>query len=305
MRVKNAILILGTGRSGTSWLHDVFTSHPQYRRIFEPLHPIQVASASKYAGLYLRGNEEEASLYKYLTFVMEDKTDDAWIRWIHLGISKNTKPIRILFQFFYNLPNYKFWAKNRVVKFIQANLLVSWLDSNFPYKIVFVIREPFSVIQSQLNMGWSSDLDIYIKQPKIRDFFQSINLDELSASLKTVEERLAARWCIENLIAISEITRTKNPDKVIPVTYEKLIEGENVFLLLKHIGYSRREILKIKRNCRVREKYRSTKRKSTSNQKLDEKQKELIENVLSTFGIDSYQTIVKPFNSIFTMNQEG
>lgn len=299
MNKNNVIVILGSGRSGTSWLHDVLTSHVNYRRIFEPLHPTQVKSISRFAGLYLSSKDEEETLYKYIHNIYHYRTDDAWLRWIHLGITKDTKITRKILQFGYNLPKFKFWAKNRVVKFIQANLMISWLSAKFPYKTVFIIREPFSVIKSQINMGWSHDLKLYTQQPKIQQQFSHLDLEDLEQSYNTIEERLAARWCLENSIAINAIRGGNAAAEIIPLTYEKIVQGNNISILLEKLNYSSGEIRAIHRNIKLRDKLRSSKRKSTATRSLDEQQVELIQRVLITFGMENYIKLTKEFDKIF------
>ena len=299
MNKNNVIVILGSGRSGTSWLHDVLTSHFNYRRIFEPLHPTQVKSISRFAGLYLSSKDEEETLYKYIHNVYHYRTDDAWLRWSHLGITKDTKITRKILQFGYNLPKFKFWAKNRVVKFIQANLMISWLSAKFPYKTVFIIREPFSVIKSQLNMGWSHDLKLYIQQPKIRQAIPHLDLEHLERSFTTIEERLTARWCIENYIAVNEVRRFNDTSKIIPLTYEKVKQGNNISVLLEKLNYSSGEIKAVLRNSMLRDKFRSSKRKSTAFRSLDERQLKLIRGVLEIFKMENYEDFTRDFDEIF------
>ena len=291
------IIILGSGRSGTTWLHDVSSSHANIRRIFEPLHPLQVKSAAKFAGLHLKATSRNKDLYKYLNEVFYDRTHDAWLRWLHLGITKDTNPSRKAWQFGYNLPRYKFWAKNRSVKFIQANLMTKWLANSFPHPIIFMIRNPYNVIRSQLNMGWPHNTINYTRQESIREYLEEKNILEFVLSSTSLVEKLTIRWCIENVLAIEE--GALNHENIIAIKYETLTENEKVFQLLSHIGYSEEETAKIKKGYQLQEKVRSTKRKSTRGDGLNQNQLHDIGNVLRMFKVDSYQSLTSDFDKIF------
>lgn len=298
---KKVIVIIGSGRSGTSWIHDVTTSHYNYRGIFEPLHPSQVASVSEFAGLYLSESDSCQKLKDYLEDIFYHKSNDSWITWHHMGICKENKMSMKVLQYVYNLPKLKFWSKHRVVKFIQANMMISWIANTFAIPIVFVIRNPFSVIRSQLNFGWDHRLDGYIEQKKIQKFLK----DECSLSylnsLETTLERLTARWCIENLIAIREMNKLdKRVNNVFPITYEFISNANNLISLLEVLGYSEREIVSIHKMSTFRERFRSSKRKSSKGEDLTEEQKEKIKEVFSNFGIDSYEKLTNSFNRLPT-----
>ena len=294
--MSRVIIVIGTGRSGTSWIHDVMSAHHNYRRIFEPLHPDQVASMSEFSGLYLDETDNNPRLKEYLDCVFHHRTNDAWISWLHMGISKHTPLLRKMIQHVSNLHQVKVFAANRVVKFIQANMMISWLVENFRYQIVFVIRNPYSTIQSQLHMGWSHDLAPYLVQNKLRGKVLSEPLIRYVESLQSVTERLAARWCIENIVAIKDIQRLDGA--VIPVTYEYLSNFENLLLLLTKLNYSQKEISIIKKRILIRERLRSSKRKSTSGASITPQQRKNIQDVLCMFGIVSYENLTRDFNKL-------
>jgi len=260
---------------------------------------VQVNSASEFAGLYLMENDVHKKLSNYLDNVFYDKTNDCWITWLHMGISKDTKFSRKIVQYIYNIPKVKFWARNRVIKFIQANMMISWLESNYACPIVYVIREPYAVIRSQINMGWNHDVSIYLRQKKIRKDLLNNDLFKYVKSLSTIVERLAARWCIENILATRVINRsTISFNAIIPVTYEFLSREKNMDKLLKKTGYSTKERNVINKVCAIRERVRSSKRKSTKKIDLTKEQYELIRKVLSSFQLSSYKEMTSSFNNI-------
>ena len=300
MDARKVIIIAGSGRSGTSWLHDVLTSlYNDYRQIFEPLHPGQVPGATQFAGLCLGAEDHNDALYQYLDAVFHGSAPKAWLRWMHMGISIETGFSRKAIQFLYNLPKLKFWATHRVVKFIQANLMLEWIGESFDYPIVFVIRNPYAVISSQLNMGWDHRVEHYTRQENVRKMLGE-SLTKFSESLVTIEQKLTARWCIENLIAIKQIDSLQRAGKsVIPVTYEKLQKDGNLDLMLRTLGYSDDDVVAVGLNMARREKWRSSRRKSTKGIGLSSERESRIKVVLDRFSMGSYKELTDGFDSIF------
>jgi len=299
-RRKKVIVIAGTARSGTSWLHDVLTSHYNYRRIFEPLHPDQIPTAAPFAGLCLQAGDEYDELLSYLEAVFQRAAPEAWVRWIHLGIGKDTKWSRKILQFGYNAPKFKFWAQHRVIKFIHANLMLAWIGQHFLYPIVFVIRNPFAVVRSQLNMGRGHNVRNYTDQKAVREFFSNDRLLDYAASRPSITERLAAKWCIENLVAIEHLKQLQAVNvKVVKITFEKLLVDENVNQLLGALDYTKREINTIHRTVTIRERIRSSRRKSTKGGELSKDQVERIAAVLQRFNIASYEALTDTFDGVF------
>ena len=220
-----AYLLIGSGRSGTTWLHDMLTMDFNYRPIFEPLHELQVPIAKKYYNLFLESDAEIPELYDYLLNVFYRRVNNAWLRWMHFGISNNTPILRKVLQYIYNLPKYKFWARYRVIKFIKANLIVEYLQKNFDVKIIYLIRHPCAAVSSQRKMGWNTKMDRILSQKNLIKKYDGIQGLILSANKEI--EKLTILWCIENSLILDQIRNKKI--KVIFATYEDIVlnpEGE-------------------------------------------------------------------------------
>ena len=285
------IIITGSGRSGTTWIHDLLTSHYSYRRIFEPLHPRQVASAAGFAGLFLQRDSQSKELNTYLDKVFYRRTDDAWLRWLHCGITRETKQPRRFLQYAYNLPKFKFWAKNRVVKFIQANLMIEWLHANFEHAILFVIRNPYHVVRSQRNMGWANDIHLYLNQPELVSNHLDAKTATFVAGLDSMVERLCAIWCIQNKVAIEQTARIT--DRVHCVSYETLRDDKRVRAdAIRSLGYTDREVGVLEQTYRLKSKLRSGYRRSTARAELSAQETDRMAVVLERFGMADYKQLV-------------
>lgn len=113
-------------------------------------------------------------------------------------------------------------AGDFVFKFYHANLMMPWLIRNFGIKPIFLIRNPYAVIASQLNFyAFTETIKAgKYKIPKCRyagffDQYQPILKD-----VKTAEEILAARWCL-NFVPL--IAHTDNNKSWLTISYESLL----------------------------------------------------------------------------------
>jgi hypothetical protein len=117
-----------------------------------------------------------------------------------------------------NHQNYTRVATRRVVKEIRAHCMLGWLQSAFPQTpMVFVVRHPVTVVASQERMGWRGHVDRFLSQPElVSDHLASIATT--LEGLQTPIQKLAAHWCIENLVAL----RTLGATQATLVSYEDL-----------------------------------------------------------------------------------
>jgi len=124
-------------------------------------------------------------------------------------------------------------ARRFVFKFYHASLMMPWIVENFDVKSIFLVRNPYAVIASQLNY-YAFEQTILTGQYKIPTFRFSEFFDQyedILTEIKKPEEILAARWCLNYMPLVS------NPDnnrKWLTVSYESMLlhkeqELERVF----------------------------------------------------------------------------
>ncbi len=145
---SETIVIAGSPRSGTTLLLDVLASSLRYRKIFEPLHPKAVPEAEKFYYRYLRPEEKDPSLESFMRRVLTGKTSNTWIN--NMG---EVKDVKSFLKATLRLYRWRWWAPNRVIKIIRGNLMLAWLERNFGCKIIFIMRHPCAVVESQKRMG--------------------------------------------------------------------------------------------------------------------------------------------------------
>ena len=211
--LNNTIIVAGGGRSGTTWLAEVLAEYFHYRLIFEPLHP-----ELNYFNPFYN--------VKYIP--PESKNPDFVKRFQNLfsGKLKHQK---------LDLDNRVFRAGGRVVKFIRANLLLPWINNQFPeIPIVFILRHPCAVVSSRINRGWTIEsFNGYLDNNPLKNQYLKQHMDIIENADSAVE-RQACNWCIENLIPL----KAMEDENWIVTTYEDLVFSfeEEIKRIIKYIN---------------------------------------------------------------------
>jgi Sulfotransferase family len=184
------ILVLGSGRSGTTWVQEVLSALPGYRIVFEPFHQKNVRhfpQVGDYERLYQRKERSDGVLADYLRRLTREALPPG------SPLSREQSNLRIK-------------AYQTVIKSIRLNLSAGWLREHFQGKLVFVLRDPVGVIRSWLTTGWGQrrDVGVYLRQSELVNDYLLPCADYLQWLVKkgTVVERSAACWVIENGVAV-------------------------------------------------------------------------------------------------------
>jgi len=207
MKKNLVFLIAGSNRSGTTWLQNIIAAPLNYRLIFEPFHR-RVVGNRKFDRLFLDAQSPQQELYLYLQAVLTGKIKNRWMR--QGGHARK-------WFFFRN----RWWAKNVVVKFIRANLMLEWLEHNFSCRIVFIIRHPCAVIASIRKMEWDLtwDFDFLKSQNQLLEKYLQPYQHIIFMKNPTPAQRLALIWCIENKIPLIQFKQ----HNWVGVIYENLV----------------------------------------------------------------------------------
>jgi len=299
--IKNTILLVGTPRSGTTWLMEIFRTLPGYLSLFEPINPIFFPESFK-VGFTPR---------KYLPADFDWPEGRNYLKKTFSGDTYTRVP---LYQLNPEMIMHRFLGNKLIVKAIGLNRLLPWISTNFNLRaIFFIIRHPCAVIASQLKTGYcgyhlntSPYSDIFPTQKNIMEEASEIptidnNLIERLKKIKTQEEILAATWCLDNYIPLS----FKKPYPWTSIIYEKtIIEGENAIKkLFNKIGeetipksaiknlrapslLTPRDELNVVKN--------TNKQLSKWKKSLTQKQIERILKIVAYFDLDFYSEDIEP-----------
>jgi hypothetical protein len=269
---KNVVWIIGSGRSGTTWVSDLINYKKQYREMIEPFRPKVIKKMS-----FLK-------LHHYL------REGESWRQFS--SVAK-----RVFHGDFYHKDidsaNNSFIYKDLLIKDVFANLLAFHISKKNPkIKTILLIRNPIDVAFSkQAKRDW-----IWMEDP--RDFFQQENLmeDFLNPFRSLISEvgesddfilKQVLVWSIINYVPLKQFNKEDlhvlfyedvrvNPNREISQVYE-YINGRgrnNSVEIPKQI---------IEKTSRVSGKKGS----SSKRQELSEDQLEKTKEILRAFGFEN------------------
>lgn len=223
---KATILVMGSGRSGTTWLGDVLgSSVPRTRQIFEPLHPTFSTRVREMTGydqrdpylrsFYLRPNSAAPAWELFWWDVLAGQERSYWT-----DINRTT-----------------FMPLQYLVKEIRANLMAGFVAAHCQPKIVFVLRHPCAVIHSRLykvNPPWYASVDDILSQEQLVEDHVAPWVD-LIAQERDIIGAHAVWWAVSNAIALHQL----RPYPHVTVSYEALsLDPEGEFRsLLASLGF--------------------------------------------------------------------
>ena len=152
-------VIAGSGRGGTTWLMELVCSDPAFKPVFEPLHELKVSGAEPWAYGYFPSTFSSLQAEIFFQSVFEGSLQTPWTRlkpWMNdiqgpgdkLSLYKKLA-VHKLQEMKKNLT-----AKRLAVKFIRANLMLTWLHSRFNARILLVVRSPYDICSSMIRTGW-------------------------------------------------------------------------------------------------------------------------------------------------------
>jgi hypothetical protein len=198
---------------------DSIASANGLRPVFEPLNPFASELGRRYAHKTLDRDDSADALKEFLDSVIAGRRIRLWTRyrrqwrmlipagpqlWGSKGISRVTRNWTRLAK---EAPGLARMASNRdpLVKCIWSNLMLGWIVRQFDCRLVFLVRHPGAVIESELRNNWQAAfaLDRFRGDPR----FQEITSGRYRAFLNqelTPTEGLAVRWLVENQTVIEQ-----------------------------------------------------------------------------------------------------
>ena len=189
-----AVNIIGTGRSGTTWLAHILNYDETYDYVFEPLH-------------YNKPGIK--ALFGRRKYIRRDCVDKRY-----------TDVLRDIFS-----------GNRRLTKSVRAHLLVPWIHNNISdkdkdCKLIYLLRNPGAVALSWADRNWDARkvLTEIWNQPELLNDYPLIA--EIKSQIENdiikwgLFERQVLTWAIENYVALDYL---KNFNNWLLVCYEDLI----------------------------------------------------------------------------------
>ena len=221
-RYNKHVIVLGSARSGTSWLSEKLAKPFRYRMMFEPEHDERTSLGHLLTDRYFNeAHPASKQAMSYLRKLFKNRVDCDWI-----AQNSNRKYKRHLWPFI---------PKQFVIKFVRFNLCGMFLCKNFIVPVVHIIRNPVEVIKSQkrVNFPWLYDFSYFLAQDHlVQSVHENFNYDLTQINEKSDTEKLAVRWCLENVIPLQVDTFSHKSYHVIK--HEDLRRDINVYKKLCH-----------------------------------------------------------------------
>lgn len=221
-------------------MQDSLAQANNFTTVFEPLHPKISRIGERYAYRRLTEADFEPELLTYLLSGGRTAREKLWVQYRilsnklvpHADTFRQTKSMLALLRRYRQLFNNFLLLRvsgsvdGVIVKMIRANLMVPWLERYFTKKIIYLIRDPESVVASQYHRGesWHPDQRVaLIRQNWRLNQIHSKLLDIYSGRRATTVEKLAILWVIENSHGIADCIELGIPI----ISYEDLKEGND------------------------------------------------------------------------------
>jgi len=181
--IRDTVLVVSTGRSGSTWVAEVLNHRNEYRLVFEPFRRERVRAARAFRiGQYIDPGEQDHPLGPPTDRILAGRVRSWWTD------DQNRKRV----------------ARRRIVKEIRITNLLPWIRARHPeLPIVYAVRDPVSVARSWLELGWGDNLAELLAQEELLAQFARID-DEIRAVAREGDEveRLVLRWCLENAVPL-------------------------------------------------------------------------------------------------------
>lgn len=210
------IIIVGSARSGTSWVSETMAKQYRYRMLFEPEHDTNTTKGHLICDRLIIDAGKKDPATKYLLRVFSNRVDSDWI-----AQNSNRKWKRHLWPFI---------PKKFVIKFVRCNLSAQWMNDYFDIPVVHVIRNPYDVLfsQNRVKFPWLYDFSYFEKQENLKRLLKEyFDIQITNFSGYSDLEKLTWRWCIENLLVLKLINKQKANYEVI--RYEELRRDRKQF----------------------------------------------------------------------------
>ena len=214
MYSNEKIIILGFGRSGTTWVSDIVSKICGGLILFEPFHP-DVYPKAKEACYHSGFNRELMNdIFDYSHKIGKKAVRDKWLLRNHLGQNINDVNENFVREV---------WDNCSVIgyKSIRQNFLIPEIYNNVSKKIIFVKRDVLSVVSSLIGrkMFWEEFGFDFHKAKFIKEtlhsnkypFLKMKELDKLFYSLNEGYLQMTFLWVLTHVIIERDLEKFKLP----------------------------------------------------------------------------------------------
>ncbi|MEK7653528.1 MAG: hypothetical protein AAB358_03545 [Patescibacteria group bacterium] len=214
MTTDKPILVIGSHRSGSTWIGKMISSAKGVVYLSEPFNPK--------TGLKI--------FTDWFTYISE-KNQDKYL-------SEIKKLLKFRGGYRLNLPALKYWAtgfmlgeKRPLLKDPIASLSADWLAKNFNLEVLVIIRHPVAFYASLKRVNWRFDFENFLKQKDLMADYLFAFADEMKKPDKSFAEEAGLLWLYLNYVLDKFIQ--KNPDWVVKrhedISLNPLVEFKDIY----------------------------------------------------------------------------
>jgi Sulfotransferase family len=206
------IFVVGSGRSGTTWIGDVLGTCSGCVPVFEPLNQEWVPENPRWKmpGPYLRHGVSYPLWEAFFDGLLTGRISNYWTRQDNRRMPKLLTRRRLTERIGARLAKIQYhWQEMRgsryVVKEVFANLMLHWLASYTGARIMYLIRHPCAVVGSRMRRPdvWEFDMSEILSEALLMtDLLEPFRRTISGAT--TPLERLTVSWCIENIVPLHQ-----------------------------------------------------------------------------------------------------
>jgi len=237
------VIILGFGRSGTTWLSDIVSKSLGGLILFEPFHP-EVCAFAK-ANCYHNGSDDNLLEQgnAHITKTLNKEISNKWLIRNHLTTHLDDVSDQFAAQV---------WDNCNVIgyKSIRQNFMIPWIYENVSKNIIFVKRDLLSVVSSLVKRTqfWKEfGFDFHEKKffeevitSQKYAFLDETNLKTIYFDLSEDYEKMAFLWIVTHQVVESDL----NALGINYIEYEDLYMRpyETTRSILTQLGYENKPV---------------------------------------------------------------
>ncbi len=219
--VEETIVIVGSPRSGTTWLLELLRTLPGRKAMNEPLMYEEARHEHGFSWrTYLKPKEEAPTQKVFLETVLTGQLgiSPAW------HFEADTRPAQLV---------HHATRDQLIVKFCRLNRMLHWFCQQFDVQgPIFIVRHPCAVVSSMMRHGEWDEEDLHGEERPD----QALHAHSLPSSLhdpfadvladiETQAEVLATMWCLDHYTPLVHHADGNYPWVVVP--YERMVtEGQ-------------------------------------------------------------------------------
>jgi len=195
-KASDAVILAGSGRSGTTWLGDLISAVSRAQQIFEPLAP------------------DHNSIVRELTGWSHPPSDGSYIRAYYLSEADaspgwNDLWLKILtgrYRTYWTDADRQFIFPDRyLVKEVWGNLMLGYVYKNFQPRIIHLVRHPCAVVASRMAVPWYASVDDILNQEELVETYLRPWIGEIEKEKDLIGAH-AVWWAVENMVAVKQLS---------------------------------------------------------------------------------------------------